>query len=383
MDTITIYEDGRPAGTLTLGREGLYTVLEAALPPAPGLTRLWLCGAGERADLGVMEPRPEGRRFCRRYTRTALAALPAPMEYALVLPTGDTAPAQAEQNVLAADPASFVPGERIATAPAGPRNDRKGEFPSSAPLTEGGGAERRGELKTPSSPRHCEAGAHTGCGNPQPPHQRIFHPPVRIHERGDFCMDTITIYEDGRPAGTLTLGREGLYTVLEAALPPAPGLTRLWLCGAGERADLGVMEPRPEGRRFCRRYTRTALAALPAPMEYAVVTSEETRTAPLPPCGESSAILLPSSFSSQTRSAGLCSDRERRPAASPRHCEAGAHTGCGNPRPSSPEIVKLKTETYLALPCQLRHPRPGLRIVTLDGRDYLLFRYCAKPPTGV
>ena len=155
-------------------------------------------------------------------------------------------------------------------------------------------------------------------------------------------MDAITIYEDGRPAGTLRLRREGLYTVLEAALPPAPGLTRLWLCGGGERADLGVMEPRPEGRRFRRRYTRAALSALPSPMEYVV--------------------------------------------AAPRHCEAGAHTGCGNPRPPSPEtsrVVTLDGARYLALPCQLRHPRPGLRIVTLDGRDYLLFRYCAKPPTGV
>ena len=63
MDEIIIYENGRPAGALTLRREGLYTLLEASLPPSGELTRLWLLGGGERADLGVLEPRRSGRVF--------------------------------------------------------------------------------------------------------------------------------------------------------------------------------------------------------------------------------------------------------------------------------------------------------------------------------
>ncbi len=92
MDEIIIYENGRPAGALTLRREGLYTLLEASLPPSGELTRLWLLGGGERADLGVLEPRRSGRVFCRRYSRAAFSRLPAPMDCAVAVPTSQEPP---------------------------------------------------------------------------------------------------------------------------------------------------------------------------------------------------------------------------------------------------------------------------------------------------
>ena len=171
-------------------------------------------------------------------------------------------------------------------------------------------------------------------------------------------MDSITIYENGRPAGTLTLRREGLYTLLEAALPPSPELTRLWLCGGGERADLGVLEPRAEGRVFRRRYTRADLSRLPAPMDCAVAApADAARLA-------ANAVGVPD-LSAQP---AICAAALHSPRIS--NLESQNST----PRPSSPRILKLESQNYLALPCALRHPRPGLRLVELDGQSYLLFR---------
>ena len=219
-------------------------------------------------------------------------------------------------------------------------------------------------------------------------------------------MDSITIYENGCPAGTLTLRREGLYTLLEATLPPSPTLTRLWLCGGGgERADLGVLEPRPDARVFRRRYTRAALSRLPAPMDCAVVTPAGSDTPPAPcHCEERSdaAIRSPSS----PRISNLESQNSTPPPAAaerlaasrtpgrawtplPAVRAAAEMEGCLHPPPAaaalhSPRISNLESHNsrtvildgarYLALPCELRHPCPGLRLAELDGQTYLLFR---------
>ena len=64
-----IFLSGRPTGTLSESRSGLYTVFEASLPSDPGhLVRLYLHGGGESAYLGLLQPW-SGGLFLRRRLR--------------------------------------------------------------------------------------------------------------------------------------------------------------------------------------------------------------------------------------------------------------------------------------------------------------------------
>ena len=153
----------------------------------------------------------------------------------------------------------------------------------------------------------------------------------------------IPVYAQGRPLGRLNVRREGLYTVLETRLPPAEGLTRLYLCGGGARVCLGVMEPRAEGLVFRRRYSRAGLRALPFPADYAAVDAAEPALPEL--------------------SAGPSADP---PAVWTR-------------RPDG----SLTRPGWLALPCALRRPVPGLRLAVVEGRLCLLFRTWQSPGAGV
>ena len=95
-----IHENGREIGRLYARQEGLYTVFEARLPPREGLTRLYLCGGGERRLLGVMEPGKAGCSICRRMSRREL---PAALEYASTSPdTQPEKPASGDGGVWAA-----------------------------------------------------------------------------------------------------------------------------------------------------------------------------------------------------------------------------------------------------------------------------------------
>lgn len=175
----------------------------------------------------------------------------------------------------------------------------------------------------------------------------------------------LPILENGVPAGVLRLRPQGLYTRFEARLPPAPGLTRLWLLGAGGRACLGVMEPRREGRFLLRRLTRLELSRLP--------------------CRPERVLALPAEAAP--------------PAPRARHGEAGSQTGRGDPLPPSKEntdrpVAPLPAVTagqpswtrladgslfdparrLLALPCAPgAAPERGRKILP-DGREYWLFR---------
>ena len=169
-------------------------------------------------------------------------------------------------------------------------------------------------------------------------------------------MDAITIYEDGRPAGTLHRRQEGLYTVFEAALPWRAALTRLWVFGGGARFCLGVMEPRPDGLYLRRRYSRAELRKLPAPIEYAA-----TEEAPALRAGEK----CPAASEEQAVSQSVPGPQE----------QAARQDGVSrDPAAAGPLVLSLGGARYLALPCRLRRPRPGLRLYTLAGRQYLLFR---------
>ena len=68
---LPLYLSGRPAGTLQVRRQGLYTLFTAQLPPRPGLTRLYLHGGGESRLLGLMEPAAGMLRLRRKLSRAA------------------------------------------------------------------------------------------------------------------------------------------------------------------------------------------------------------------------------------------------------------------------------------------------------------------------
>ena len=68
--------DGNDAGTLSVSEEGLYTCFEARAGEHDGLVRLWVCGGGECAYLGVMQP------WSGRLSRRELKDFPAQIEYA-------------------------------------------------------------------------------------------------------------------------------------------------------------------------------------------------------------------------------------------------------------------------------------------------------------
>ena len=150
----------------------------------------------------------------------------------------------------------------------------------------------------------------------------------------------LTIYSRGRPAGTLTRRQEGLYTLFEARLPPAEGLSRLYLFdAAGHRLCLGVMEPRPGGRVLRRKLSRAALSPLTAPLSHAAT---EPGTLALSPAS----------------SAPIPEER----------------TGCAPG--DGPLLLELEGRRCLALPCAPGlASRAGLRLHRIAGRDYLLFRY--------
>ena len=67
--------DGNDAGTLSVSEEGLYTCFEAHAVEHDGLVRLWVCGGGECAYLGVMQPWSGGLYLRRRLSRRELAHL--------------------------------------------------------------------------------------------------------------------------------------------------------------------------------------------------------------------------------------------------------------------------------------------------------------------
>ena len=100
---LPIMEQGERIGTLRIGKEGLYTVFRAELPRREGLQRLWLCGAGAWACLGLLEPEGETLRLVRRLSRADCARLPRRLEYAALQPEREAEPEtakEAENGVL-------------------------------------------------------------------------------------------------------------------------------------------------------------------------------------------------------------------------------------------------------------------------------------------
>lgn len=137
---------------------------------------------------------------------------------------------------------------------------------------------------------------------------------------------TFPIIYNSTPCGTLKVHREGLYTVFSAESELRGGVLRLWL----GTYSLGVMQPSGGKLTLCRRLTKAQLAAVPS-FDRAVLSHERPAAAP-------ALQFAPSKW--QPRSDGT-----------------------------------LISDSFIAIPAELRRVPPGVRLETIDGRQYLLFRY--------
>ena len=142
------------------------------------------------------------------------------------------------------------------------------------------------------------------------------------------------IYENGREIGRLQARQEGLYTVFEARIPGRTALTRLYLCGEGESHLLGVMEPGAGESRLCRRLSRREQ---PRKITHASTSADEA---------------------GENRGEAAVSPTDRR----------SWIQGAGG-------MLYHRNERLLAIPAGLRRERPDLRLLRIDGKEYIVFRW--------
>ena len=69
MDKFPLLLEGKPAGELTVEREGLYTRFTACCPLEPGLWCAWAVGERGELRLGVLEPSESQGTIRRRFSR--------------------------------------------------------------------------------------------------------------------------------------------------------------------------------------------------------------------------------------------------------------------------------------------------------------------------
>ena len=94
---LPILDKGERIGSLSVTKEGLYTVFRAELPPREGLQRLWLYGAGAWFCLGLLAPTGKGLRLEKRLSRADCARLPRRPEYAALQPKREAKPEEAKE----------------------------------------------------------------------------------------------------------------------------------------------------------------------------------------------------------------------------------------------------------------------------------------------
>ena len=183
----------------------------------------------------------------------------------------------------------------------------------------------------------------------------------------------LPLYLSGRPAGTLQVRRQGLYTLFTAQLPPRPGLTRLYLHGGGESRLLGLMEPAAGMLRLRRKLSR---AAQPPRLDYASDSPEPLDAAPRPNSAPPAAAGPQSSAAPAPPPQTTALDRSKA-------SSAPAAPGQRPPGPALPASGWRRVSggywhpqrRLLALPCALARPDPRLRRGRLDGREVLVFQW--------
>ena len=94
---LPIVDKQETIGSLSVRKEGLYTVFRAEMPMRDGLQRLWLHGAGVWVCLGLLEPDAGKLRLVRRLSRAECGRLPRRLEYAALTPQREETPEEPKQ----------------------------------------------------------------------------------------------------------------------------------------------------------------------------------------------------------------------------------------------------------------------------------------------
>ena len=147
---------------------------------------------------------------------------------------------------------------------------------------------------------------------------------------------------NGVTVGTLTVETEGLMTVFEARTRRLEGIQRLWAAGEDKSVCLGVLMPESDGMHLHREKSRRDMAELPA--KILCVSASPERPAPLrPPKPENAKMPPENELSWQPSAMGTLT---------------AIHEGV----------------ICTAIPAMLRRKIPGVRLETIGGREYIIFR---------
>lgn len=182
------------------------------------------------------------------------------------------------------------------------------------------------------------------------------------------------VKHNDRTVGTLKVEREGLMTVFEARTRRLEGVQRLWVCGEDKCAYLGVLIP--AGTELClrRKLSRRDMAAFPEKILYAATA--EPKYAARPRRGaeeEKSAPAAKVAKPDKETALKAAPEPEKRPEKKP--AVPQKEQGRVWERASMGTLVACCGGViYTAIPATLRRAAPGVRLETINGREYIVFR---------
>jgi len=195
---------------------------------------------------------------------------------------------------------------------------------------------------------------------------------------------TIMVYINQEPAGTLTVSRDGLYTVLEAEAAGRDGLVRLWAHGSGKSAYLGLMQPWDDGLRLRRRLSRRELAAFPDPIEF--ISDRERDGEEEQSEQDTKDLHNEVNINNDPEKDAQAEAAEDENAESEQNTETD-YASCPWPAPLPEDGLLWYSRSdgtltafdgissLLALPAELRTPGAGTVERVIEGKKYLVFRY--------
>lgn len=177
------------------------------------------------------------------------------------------------------------------------------------------------------------------------------------------------VKHNGKGVGTLRVEREGLMTVFEARTRRLEGVQRLWVCGEDKCAYLGVLIP--AGTELClrRRLSRRDMSSLPERILYAA-TAE-----PKPPARRAADTQTEKPVTANAGRNGAAVTSATAPE-NREPCRAASRREAGLvwKRASMGTLVARRDGViYTAIPSALRRGTAGVRVETIDGREYIIF----------
>lgn len=178
------------------------------------------------------------------------------------------------------------------------------------------------------------------------------------------------VKHNNRTVGTLRAEREGLMTVFEARTRRLEGVQRLWVCGEDKCAYLGVLIP--AGTELClrRKLSRRDMTAFPEKILYAATAEPKYAVRP----GRDTPEGKPTPAAEGTKpdketAPKAASEPEKKPAVPQKTRELVWE------RASMGTLVACcGGVVYTAIPATLRRAAPGVRLETINGREYIVFR---------